>query len=130
MIEPMTLTPIQRAMAIAGAATLLVSVLYLVYRGRLREDYAALWLVVATVTLLFAIWEQGLRQLALTLDAVTLTAPIFLLAIAFLAGIALHFSVRLSDQSRRLTRLAQDLALLRHDHEDRRSHEGDPPAPA
>lgn len=125
MIEPLTLTPIQRGAAIAGGAALLAVVLWLVYRGRLREDYAALWLAVAIMTFIFAIWEQGLRLLARALDAVTLTAPIFLLGIAFLAAIALHFSVRLSDQSQRITSLAQDLALLRHDRE-RAGHDDRP----
>lgn len=126
MIEPLTLTPIQRGAAIAGGAMLLAVVLWLVYRGRLREDYAALWLAVAFLTFIFAIWEHGLRLLAQALDAVTLTAPIFLLGIAFLAAIALHFSVRLSDQSQRITRLAQDLALLRHDREERAGHDDRP----
>ena len=128
MIEPLTLTPVQRGTAIAGAATLLAVVLWLVYRGRLREDYAGLWLAVAFATFVFAVWEDGLRLLARVLDAVTLTAPIFLLGISFLAGIALHFSVRLSDQSQRITRIAQDLALLGHDREERAGHDGPPTA--
>ena len=112
MIGVSSLTATQQVVAIAAAAALLVVVLVLVYRGRLREDYAALWLVVAVVALVLAIWQEGLRAIARLFDSVTLTAPVFLLAIAFLTLIALRFTVRLSEHDRKLKRLAQDVALL------------------
>src|SRR5205814_1723143 len=80
------------------AATLLfVSILVLIYRRRLGENYGAMWFLVGLVTLVAALWQDGLRLVARALDAVTLTAPLFLLSILFLTAIAVHFSVKLSE---------------------------------
>jgi hypothetical protein len=113
MVEPLHLTPLQQAAAVAGSIGLLLFVIYLIYRGRLREDYGALWLAAATATVIFALWQDGLRLLAATLDAVTLTAPIFLLSILFLTVIAIHFSVRFTTLSAQVQHLAREIALLR-----------------
>lgn len=107
-----TLSPTQQLVAVTAAALLLVFVLVLVYRGRLREDYAAIWLVIAALALALSIWQEGLRGIARVFDSITLTAPVFLLAIGFLTVIALRLTVRLSDHDRRLKRLAQEFALL------------------
>jgi hypothetical protein len=111
--EPLHLTPLQQAGAIAGSIALLVFVIVLIYRRRLREDYGALWLAAALATVVFAVWQDGLRLVAHLLDAVTLTAPIFLLSILFLTLIAIHYSVRLTTLSRNVHDLAREIALLR-----------------
>lgn len=112
MNQTSILSTTQQFVAIAAAGALLVVVVALVYRGRLREDYAAIWLGVAVLALGLAIWQEGLRAIARLFDSVTLTAPVFLLAIGFLAIISLRLTVRLSDHDRRLKRIAQELALL------------------
>lgn len=94
-----------------GAASLFVLILALIYRRKLREDYAALWFAASGLVLLLALWQEGLRLVARLLDAVTLTAPLFLISIVFLTVVAIHFSVRLSEQARKLKRIAQELAL-------------------
>jgi hypothetical protein len=113
MAEPPYLTPLQQALAIAGALALFALIVVLIYRRRLREDYGALWFTIGLVLVLFAAWQDGLRLIARALDAVTLTAPLFLLSILFLTGLAITFSVRLTDLSRKVTALARELALLR-----------------
>ncbi len=72
-----------------------------------------MWVLVGLVTLVAALWQGGLRLVARALDAVTLTAPLFLLSIIFLTAIAIHFSVKLSEQAQQLKKLAQEVALLR-----------------
>jgi hypothetical protein len=111
--EPLQLTPVQQIAAIAGSIGLLVLVLVLIYRRKLREDYGALWFAAAVATVLLALWQDGLRLLAEALQAVTLTAPIFLLSILFLALIAIHFSVRFTTLSGQVRDLAREIALLR-----------------
>lgn len=119
MAEPPYLTPLQQAAAIAGAAVLFVLVLSLIRQRRLREDYGAVWFAASGSALLLAVWQDGLRLLARALDAVTLTAPLFLLGIVFLTAVGLHFSVRLSRMSNDLKRLGRDVALLRAEEESR-----------
>lgn len=112
-LVPLQLTPLQQAAAIAGAATLFISILVLIYRRRLGENYGAMWFLVGLVTLVAALWQDGLRLIARALDAVTLTAPLFLLSILFLTVIAIQFSVKLSEQAQQVKKLAQEIALLR-----------------
>ena len=59
--------------------------------------------------------SDGLRLVAHAFDALTLTAPVFLLSILFLTAVALHFSVRLTRLSRDASALARELALLREE---------------
>ena len=111
--EPLHLTPVQQAGAILGSIGLLGFVALQIYRGKLREDYGALWFTAAGATVLFSIWQDGLRLVAQAFDALTLTAPIFLLSIAFLTVVAIHYSVRFSELSSQVHDLAREIALLR-----------------
>lgn len=113
-----SLTPVQQAVAITGAVALFILVIWLIYRGRLREDYGAVWLVLAAIVVCLAVWQEGLRLLARAFDAVTLTAPVFLLALAFLTALALHFSIRLSDHDRQLRIIAQTIGVIEADRSD------------
>ena len=112
-LVPLQLTPLQQAAAIVAATLLFVSILVLIYRRRLGESYGAMWFLVGLVTLIAALWQDSLRLVARALDAVTLTAPLFLLSILFLTGIAVHFSVKLSEHAQQVKKLAQEVALLR-----------------
>ncbi len=112
MGEPARLTATQQAFAIVGAVILVALVIRLIYGRRLREDYAALWFGFSILIFVFALWQEGLRVIARALDALTLTAPVFLLSILFLILIAIHFSVELSRTARRVSSLAQRIALL------------------
>ena len=114
--EPLHLTPIQQAGAILGSVGLLVFVALQIYRGKLREDYGALWFTAGGATVLLSVWQDGLRLVAQTLDAVTLTAPVFLLSIGFLTIVAIHYSVRFSELSTQVHDLAREIALLRVEH--------------
>jgi hypothetical protein len=111
-----------QAVAIVGAAALLIFVLELVRRRRLLERYALIWLLAAVVLLGLAIWRDGLARLA---NAVGIAYPpnaLFFVAFAFVLILLLHFSAavsRLADQSKVL---AQRLALLEerlHQQEER-----------
>jgi hypothetical protein len=101
-----------QAVAIVGAAALLIFVLDMVRRRRLLERYALIWLLSAVVLLGLAIWRDGLERLA---NAVGIAYPpnaLFFVAFAFVLILLLHFSAavsRLADQSKVL---AQRLALL------------------
>jgi hypothetical protein len=123
-LVPLQLTPLQQGAAIVAAALLFVSILVLIYRRRLGENYGAMWFLVGLLTLVAALWQDGLRLVARALDAVTLTAPLFLLSIIFLTAIAIHFSVKLSEQAQQVKKLAQEVALLRAQSERERSAAG------
>jgi hypothetical protein len=87
-------------------------IIELIRRGRLREQYALLWLGTASVILVLGLWRDGLNELA---DALGIAYPpnaLFVLAIAFMLLLLLHYSTVISKLSDQSTILAQRVALL------------------
>lgn len=98
--------------SLLAAGVLLVVVLELVRRRRLLERYALLWLLAAFVMLGLAGWSTGLERVAHALGIVAPPNALFLVALAFIVVLLLHFSAavsRLNDQSKIL---AQRLAIM------------------
>jgi hypothetical protein len=93
-------------------------VLWLISRGRLREETALWWLAAAAGLLLFALRRDLLEWTAAALG-IYYPPSVLLLGIVF-AGtlLALHFSVSISDLNVQNKRLAQELALLAQRVED------------
>jgi hypothetical protein len=90
-------------------------VLELVRRRRLAERYALLWMSVAVILLILAIWRNGLDVIA---DAMGIADPanaIFILAIGAAFVLLLHFSVATSRLSEETKILAQEAARLDHE---------------
>lgn len=106
------LTPLQQAVAITGAGLLIIVIFYLIYRRRLREDYAAIWLAIGMTGLVLAVWPGARWLLVRAFDAQSLTGPLLLLGILFMMLALIHFSVRVSALSRQVKGLAQEIALL------------------
>jgi hypothetical protein len=87
-------------------------VIELIRSGRLRERYALLWLGTAGVILVFGLWRDGLNQLA---DALGIAYPpnaLFVLAMAFMLLLLLHYSTVISKLHDRTTTLTQRIAIL------------------
>ena len=77
-----------------------------------RERYALLWLATAVVILVFGLWRDGLNELS---DALGIAYPpnaLFVLAMAFVLLLLLHYSTVISKLSDTNKTLAQRLALL------------------
>ncbi len=101
--------------SILGSAALLVVVLELVRRRRLREQYSLLWIFTAAVLLLLSVWRGLLDRLAILTGIKYPPSALFLVSFGFFLLILLHFSLVLSDLSRKVKTLAQDLALREDD---------------
>jgi hypothetical protein len=97
-------------------------VVWLISRGRLREETALWWLAAAAALLLFALRRDLLEWTAAALG-IFYPPSVLLLGIVF-AGtlLALHFSVSLSDLNVQNKRLAQELALLAQRIDDQEAH--------
>jgi hypothetical protein len=87
-------------------------VIELIRTGRLRERYALLWLATATVILIFGLWRDGLNQLADVLGIAYPPNALFVLAMAFVLLLLLHYSTVISRLSDRTTTLTQRIAIL------------------
>ena len=109
------MTPL-RVSLFAGAAALLLLVIFeLIRRRRLQERYALLWILTGLVILVLALWRGLLGTLSDTVGIAYPPSALFVLAAFFILLVLLHYSTvisKLSDQNRIL---AQRLALLEHE---------------
>jgi hypothetical protein len=103
-----------------GAAVVMVLfVAEMLRRGILREKFAALWLVVSGLLILVAVFPQLLRSAA---DALGFALPsnlLFFVSILFLLLVAVQLSYEVSKLEARTRRLAEDVALLRSELQER-----------
>lgn len=98
---------------IAGLMTL--ALFQLIRKKKLKEQYSLLWFLTIAVIVTLAVWEPLLERISRALGIEVPSNALFLMALVFLFGMALHFSLlasRLTDQSKML---AQKLALLERD---------------
>jgi hypothetical protein len=101
-----------RIAAVIVTAVMLGVVLELVRRRRLVERYALLWMTVALVLLVLAIWNQ---LLGVASNAIGIEVPanaLFLAAFAVAFLLLLHFSVITTRLSEETKILAQEVARL------------------
>jgi len=112
---------IVKVLAIAGSATLLFLVLELIRRGRLKERYSLLWLFSSLVLLVLSLSRSLLEFFSKLVGIYYPPSLLFLIAFIFLLLITLHFSAVISGLSDKNKRLAQELALLKHDLEQLRA---------
>jgi len=98
---------------IALTILILAGIVVLLRSRRLKEKYAALWVIVGLVSIVLAAWP---RFLAHASDLVGIQTPsnlLFTLAIVFLLAICLHMSLELSSQEDKIRRLAEEVAIAR-----------------
>jgi hypothetical protein len=98
--------------AIIASVALVSLVVWLIRRGRIREETALYWLFATGVLLLFSLRSDLLGWTASLLGI--FYPPTVLLLGVLLAGtlLAIHFSVSLTRLDGQNKRLAQELALL------------------
>ena len=119
---------LQRGVAIAVTAALLLLVFELVRRKRLSERYAILWLLAAATLFVLAVWKGLLTSLAHDVGISYPPSALFAVAIGLITVILLHFSLavsRLSDQNKVL---AQRLGLMQRRLEEVERSRPAPPA--
>lgn len=122
-------TPLKVSIAATLASLVLVLVVFELIRSRrLQERYALLWLLTGIVLVVLSAWRGGLNTIAAWLGVRGYPpAVLFAVGLLFVIIVLLHYSTvisRLSDQN---VILAQRLALLETNLNERLSPE---PAPA
>ena len=107
------MTPLRVSVAAAIAAALLLLVVFELIRSRrLRERYALLWLLTASVMLVLSVWRGGLETIAGAVGIHYAPSALFALASLFIVVVLLHYSTVISKLSDQNAILAQRLALL------------------
>lgn len=99
--------------AIIISLGILISVVDLIRRGMLKEQYAILWLASAVVLLVLSMWRGLLDNIASAAGIAYPPSLLFLVAFLFLLLIVLHFSVIISSLSEKNKKLSQDIAIFK-----------------
>lgn len=103
---------------ISLAIVMLVVVVAMLLTRRLREKYAALWIVISLAILVLGIFPQLLQAMTSLFGVVLPANLLFALAILLLLGVALHLSWELSQAEEEIRRTAEEIAILRADHDE------------
>lgn len=101
-----------QVIAIVVSLLFLVNVAYLIHKGKLREEYAFIWIISTIVLIVFSFWREAFDAMA---HAVGVYAPpnlIFTGAIFAIFIYLLHISVTVSKLQQQNKTLAQEHALL------------------
>lgn len=98
----------------AGAAFVtFFFVFYLLRRGALREKYAVLWLFFSGAALFFAIFPSALVRISQLIGVAQPVNLLFFFTVVLLVLVAVQLSYELSRHEMRIRRLAEEVALLR-----------------
>ncbi|MEX2533287.1 MAG: DUF2304 domain-containing protein, partial [Nitriliruptoraceae bacterium] len=103
---------VAHGVAIATAVGISVVVLELVRRRQLRDKYAALFLVLATGMVLFAVAPSLLTGLATILSIISVSDALFFVGLLILLIIAVHLTWEVSRLENETRVLSEELALL------------------
>lgn len=96
---------------------MLVIVTTLLLTRRLREKYAALWIIIGLGMLVLGVFPGLLLGLTSAFGVILPANLLFAMAILLLLGVALHLSWELSQAEDEIRRAAEELAILRADHD-------------
>jgi len=99
--------------AITGSFLFIASVLFLISRRKLREEFSLLWLFFGFVFLGLSIWRESLDIIASFLGIAYSPAAIFLILIIGIISILIHFSIAISGLTERVKILVQEVGLLK-----------------
>lgn len=106
MIEPVQI------IAIVVSAGLLVTVIELVRRRKLVEEYSLIWILGALALLILSIWRHVLDAAARLLGVYYPPSLLLMLLVVMVFVGLLWFSVVLSRQRRQIDRLIEQTAIL------------------
>ena len=102
----------QKIFAIIASLSIFVVIVYLVKKGKLKEEYSWLWLLTGAVILVLVVWYDLLLLLTDLIGAVMATTTLFIFGIVFLMLITLHFAIKISSLSDQVKDLAQKMSIL------------------
>ena len=90
-----------------------VLVLAQVRNQKMKEKYAALWLIVGVIMIVLALFPNLLDALSRLVGIETPVNLLFLLAIIMLMGISLHLTLAISKITDDMRTLAEEVAIMK-----------------
>ena len=108
------MTTLQIEMTVA-AIILFIIIIVSIIRSRLSIKNSIAWLLLPIAFIIVAIFPGPLQSFAHWLGFETLSNFIFLVIIALLILICFFLTISNSKQQKQITKLNQDIAILKHD---------------
>ncbi len=102
----------QKIFAVLASISMFITIIYLVKKGKLREEYSWVWFLTGFVILILVLWYDLLMLITRLIGAVAPTTTIFIFGIIFLMLIALHSAIKISIMNDQIKNLAQKISLL------------------
>jgi len=110
----------QKIFALIVGIAVFLFILEMVRRRKLREEYSWLWLLTGSGIIVLVVWYDLLVFITELVGAVLPTTTLFLFGLLFLMLIALHYSVKISALTDQVRKLAQELAILKAEGDERK----------
>lgn len=88
-------------------------VIEMIRRRKISERYSLLWLILGLIMLIFSLFPGLLNGLASAMGIVYGTSLLFFIGFLFSLVFILHLTTVITKLDRKMTRLTQELALLR-----------------
>lgn len=108
----MSVDPRQKILAAVCAVALLATIIELVRRRKLKEEYSLLWIVAGVAILVVGLNYSLLVALTRFIGAGWTSSTLFFFGIFFVLALSLQFSVKISALENRVKNLAQQLAIV------------------
>jgi hypothetical protein len=106
------MTDVVQLVSIVVSGGLLVTVIELVRRGRLTEEYSFIWIASAAALLVLSLWRNLLDLAASALGVHYPPAVLLLVLTFFVVIVSLYFSVVVSRHRKEIEKLVEEVALL------------------
>jgi hypothetical protein len=103
--------------AIAVSLGFLVYISRLIVKGKLREEYAFVWIFCTAVLIVFSLWREGLDVVSRFIGIYDPPNMVFTGAIFAILIYLLHLSITVSMLTRQNKTLAQEIALMKQERE-------------
>lgn len=104
---------------------LLFYIARLIIKGKLREEYAIAWVVCTIVLMVFSFWRNGLEVLAKAFGFFEAPNLVFTAFIFIILIYLLHLSVVNTKLQKDITRLAQEIALMKQKEGNAQNNDSD-----
>lgn len=110
-----------QVVAIIFSVIMLISILNLIIKRKLKEEYALLWLFLGSIIFLLSVWRNLLFFITGLIGVADANTTLFFFGILYLLIFILHFSIKISLLEQQNKRLIQDAALLKKEVNDLKS---------
>jgi hypothetical protein len=94
-------------------------VVNLVRQRRLKTEYSLIWIIVSITFIVFSFWRTGIDKLAKLFGISYAPSVLFIILLIGIIFLLIEFSMIISKQAERIKVLVQELALLKHEIEEK-----------